>query len=79
MFPRLTDNEGYYEDLLNVEKLESKYESSEKISKHNLLRISQSFNGGGRLYDLNYSRAASLKKCGSEGDLWVILRYILIK
>ena len=67
---RLTDNEGYYEDSLNVDKLENRYKS-ERFSQQKQLRISQSFNEGGRSYDTKLSRTASLKKFNSEGDICV--------
>ncbi|XP_063692491.1 uncharacterized protein LOC134824514 [Bolinopsis microptera] len=60
----LTDNEGYYEDSLNIDKLEDKYKL-ERISQQKQLRMSQSFNDGGP----RLSKSNSLKKFNSEGDI----------
>ena len=68
--PRLTDNEGYYEDSLNVEKLEDKYKL-ERVNQEKQLKMSKSFNEGERSHEVKVSRTSSLKKFNSEGNICV--------
>ncbi|KAL5271779.1 hypothetical protein ACHWQZ_G000092 [Mnemiopsis leidyi] len=64
----LTDNEGYYEDSLNVEKLEDKYKL-ERVNQEKQLKMSKSFNEGERSHEVKVSRTSSLKKFNSEGNI----------